>query len=323
MVLVIMQTASVAIAGDVGAVVDFVLLPADQTVEVGDVFNITIEAQCNGQDVTGISVYLNFDPTYLEVQSITSVASLPLVLENTYDNSLGIINYSAGVQLGEQYPSGTFDVASIQFKALALTSPSTVITFSTTTPRKTIVDFGGDIITDTLSDGTVTIADALVDISMSLQGGARPDPEGWEIPVTVKFFNPGANVMNDTPLVQFDLMTTKSGSTSICQCSTVPGVYDVTVVSEHTLMNVRRNVTISLPSTSINMGTLLKGNANDDSIINISDFGILAVSFGKIDGQPGYDARADFDCNGIINISDFGLLAVNFAKMAPMEISGP
>ena len=56
----------------------------------------------------------------------------------------------------------------------------------------------------------------------------------------------------------------------------------------------------------------LEGDANDNGIINISDFGILAVSFMKSTGQQGWDERADFDRNGIVNISDFGLLAVNF-----------
>jgi hypothetical protein len=162
---------------------------------------------------------------------------------------------------------------------------------------------------------------ATVDISVVLQGGSRP-PEGWEVPVTIKFFSPGANVMTDIPLEQFDVTTTKSGSTAVCQCTVAPGTYDITAVSEHTLSNVRRSVVISGPSTAVDMGTLLEGNANDDSIINISDFGILAVSYMKTAGEPGYDARADFDRNGIINISDFGLLAVNYMKMSPIDIPG-
>jgi len=41
----------------------------------------------------------------------------------------------------------------------------------------------------------------------------------------------------------------------------------------------------------------------------------------KTEQEPDYDARADFDCNGIINISDFGLLAVNYMEMSPIDIS--
>jgi hypothetical protein len=128
--------------------------------------------------------------------------------------------------------------------------------------------------------------------------------------------------MTDTPLEQFDLTTTKPDSTAVCQCTVAPGTYDITAVSEHTLINVKRNVVISTPSAAVDMGTLLEGNANDDIIINISDFGVLAVSYMKTDGQPGYDARADFDRNGIINISDFGLLAVNYMKVSPINILG-
>jgi len=160
-----------------------------------------------------------------------------------------------------------------------------------------------------------------VDISLVLQGGSRPS-EGWEVPITIKFFNPGADVMTGSPLYEFSLNTTKSDGMAISQCTVAPGTYDVTVVSEHTLINVKRNVVISTPSTAVDMGTLLEGNANDDSIINISDFGILAVSYMKTDGEPGYDARADFDRNGIINISDFGLLAVNYMQMSPIDVPG-
>ena len=160
-----------------------------------------------------------------------------------------------------------------------------------------------------------------VDILVVLQGGSRP-PEGWEVPLTIKFFSPGADVMTGTPLAQFDLTTIKSGSTAVCQCSVAPGTYDVTAVSEHTLINVKRDVIIFSPSTAVNMGTLREGNANDDSIINISDFGILSVAYMKTEGEPGYDARADFDRNGIINISDFGLLAVNYMETSPIDISG-
>jgi hypothetical protein len=128
--------------------------------------------------------------------------------------------------------------------------------------------------------------------------------------------------MTDTPIEQFDLTTTKSDGTAVCQCTVDAGSYDITAVSEHTLMNVKREVVISAPSTAVDMGTLLEGNANDDIIVNISDFGILAVSYMKMEGEPGYDARADFDRNGIINIADFGLLAVNYMKMSPIDISG-
>jgi hypothetical protein len=141
MALTTIPTASVVIAGDVGIVVDLVLQPATQTVVVGNVFSITIETQCNGQDVSGVSAYLDFDPDYLEVQSITPGATLPVELENNYDNDAGIVNYSAG-KMGVPFPADTFIVAAVSFKALNPVT-NTQISFHTTLPRKTDAEYGG------------------------------------------------------------------------------------------------------------------------------------------------------------------------------------
>jgi hypothetical protein len=161
---------------------------------------------------------------------------------------------------------------------------------------------------------------AATNLSLALQGGSRPDA-GWAIPLTVKFFTPGSNVMTGTPLLSANVNTTRSGSTAISQITGIsPGNYDISVVSDHTLVNVKRNVTITVPSTDVNMGTLLEGNANNDIRINILDFGILSGAFGKVSGDTGYNAMADFDRNGRINIQDFGLLSGNFGKISPIEL---
>ncbi len=60
---------------------------------------------------------------------------------------------------------------------------------------------------------------------------------------------------------------------------------------------------------------------NAAGTIDFRAVGILAASYPKSTGQPGWDARADFDRSGIVNISDFGLLAVNFLKMSPVTVT--
>ncbi|MCL0097951.1 hypothetical protein M1O19_05475 [Dehalococcoidia bacterium] len=158
-----------------------------------------------------------------------------------------------------------------------------------------------------------------VDLSMVLDGGARPD-EGWEIPVTINFFEPGADVLVDTPLRSFTVTTVKVEDRAVAQVSIAPGTYDVTVAGETTLINVRRNVEIAAPDLDVDMGTLLEGNANGDHVINMMDFSILVGSFGKAEGDEAFDRRADFDRNGIVNIADFSLLVDNFGKTSPVEI---
>ena len=163
-------------------------------------------------------------------------------------------------------------------------------------------------------------AAAVVYISVVLQGDDRPDA-GWVVPLTVKFFSPGADVLNDTATYEFNVITTKSGNTAVCEAAGVaPGTYDVTAISEHTLMNVRRNVIISAPNSSVNIGALLEGNANQDNIVNLNDYAILSMCWLASESQAEYDSRTDFDRNGHINISDLSLLAASWLNCSPVEV---
>jgi hypothetical protein len=174
-------------------------------------------------------------------------------------------------------------------------------------------------------DLNLTGATSDVSLSTILQGSYRPD-SGWAVPLTVKFFftsgnNTPVDVMNASPARSFNLTTVKNEGKAVALASAInPGIYDITVVSPHCLVNVKRGVAVEVPSTLVNMGTLLEGNANDDYKVNINDFGLLAKTYGRSSNDAGFDARADFDRSGKINITDFGLLASNYGKYAPVEV---
>jgi hypothetical protein len=164
-------------------------------------------------------------------------------------------------------------------------------------------------------------AGARVSISVALQGQARPDA-GWDVPLTVRFFPPGANVLSDTPTREFQSMTTRSGTaeTAVCEAAGVlPGTYDIAIFGESTLMNVKREVVISSPRTSVNLGTLLEGNAHQDNTIDLDDCVVLATSWLASKEQPEYDVRADFDRSGRINAADLLLLAANWLMSSPVD----
>jgi len=163
---------------------------------------------------------------------------------------------------------------------------------------------------------------AQVTVSAVLQGDGRPD-EGWIVPLTVKFFTPGADVLNDTPTYKFNLTTARSatGNTAICEATGItPGTYDITTIGKYTLMNVKKNVVISAPKTSVDLGTLLEGNANQDNIIDLDDYALLSMSWLTSKSQVEFDARTDFDCNGLINASDLWLLSANWLRNSPVQI---
>ena len=163
-------------------------------------------------------------------------------------------------------------------------------------------------------------AAAVVSISVALQGDSRPD-EGWAVPLTVGFFSPGADVLNDIPTYQFQLTTKRKINSAVCEAAGVaPGTYDVTTLSEHTLMNVKRSVVISAPKTSVHLGTLLEGDANEDNIVNFDDYAILSICWLASQTQAEFNAMTDFDRNKLINISDLHLLATNWLSISPVEI---
>ena len=154
--IVAMSTPQPSMASeDVGAVVDLVLLPSSQTVERGDIFEVAIEAQCNGQDVTGIAAFIDFDPDYLEVQSVIDGDTLTNFVVSDYDNVAGTIDYSAGT-FTQPLPSGTFTVATIQFKAIN-PGGNISLNFSTVFPRRSDADFGGESKLRGLHGTTITI----------------------------------------------------------------------------------------------------------------------------------------------------------------------
>jgi len=142
-------------AEDVGPVVDLILLPSSQTVGIDDIFEVAIEAQCNGQDVTGIAAFIDFDPNYLEVQSVTDGGTLTDFVVSNYDNVAGTIDYNAGT-FTQPLPSGTFTMATIKFKAIN-PDGNISLNFSTTFPRESYADFGGDSKLRGLHGTTITI----------------------------------------------------------------------------------------------------------------------------------------------------------------------
>jgi len=226
-------------------------------------------------------------------------------------------------------PNGTYTVTNNNSTAINdLTLLAEMPIESVTLDGSPLTTFGGsygsnEVVISELSAGQsaiIAIGGITANLSVGLQGGSRPD-SGYEIPLTVKLFTPDSDVITATPVYTFTPTTAKSNGLAVAQCTGIaPGTYDLTVVSEHTLLNVKRNVNITALSTSVDMGILLEGNADNNTIIDISDFGILAVAFNASSGQPGYDARADFDRNGIVDISDFGLLAVNFNQISPVTV---
>ncbi len=67
-------------------------------------------------------------------------------------------------------------------------------------------------------------------------------------------------------------------------------------------------------TTTVDMGTLVVGDANNDNQVGVSDFNIIKGTFGRAVGEPAYDERAEFTGDSMVNIVDFGWLRNNFGR---------
>ena len=150
--------------------------------------------------------------------------------------------------------------------------------------------------------------------SVTLQGRpSRPDPR-WITPLTVKLTLPGET----TPIYSFTPTTDNSGYFTLSEIA--PGTYDVYVKNSHTLQN-KKSVTFVPGANVVDFGTLKEGDANNNNSVTLVDFSILSTTYGKCNGTPGYDDRADFNENGCVNINDFSLLSTNFGQAGPIIIT--
>ena len=61
--------------------------------------------------------------------------------------------------------------------------------------------------------------------------------------------------------------------------------------------------------SNANFTIRLTGDANGDGIVSCADVAVVRAAFGTRTGQPGFDARADFNNDGVINIRDLSFLS--------------
>ncbi|PKO21106.1 MAG: hypothetical protein CVU38_16430 [Chloroflexi bacterium HGW-Chloroflexi-1] len=154
-------------------------------------------------------------------------------------------------------------------------------------------------------------------LTVSLQRPNSPPPSApWAVPVHLALYPPG----NSTTICQqWDLTLDQNGRWS-GYLDLFSGTYDVRVKNMHTLRNVKRNVAITGPLT-IDMGTLLEGDADNDNRVRSSDFALLSAAYFTREGDPGFDPRADFDEDNRIRSSDFALMSADYFGTGDIEVT--
>jgi hypothetical protein len=148
-----------AVKARVSGTVGIAMEPALTTVSVGDQFDLDVRIDAGAEGVVVADVYINFEPSDLEVVEIRDGQQLTMIAKR-YDNSTGTIDIAAGTL--STPVTGTFVLATLRFRARASTQGSTTaVVFSTTDPRGTVVkDESDHNLLGTPNDATVSITTA-------------------------------------------------------------------------------------------------------------------------------------------------------------------
>ncbi len=148
--------------------------------------------------------------------------------------------------------------------------------------------------TPTATPQTVTLLGRV-----SLQARPTPPAIPWVVALRVQVGNATYTTWTDTS-GRFVLLDVPGGPQQI------------TVKNAHTISNRIASIVLLPGPNDLDLGTLWEGDANDDDVVDITDFSILRLVFATTDG------RADFNQDGIVDILDFSLLRSNFAKHGPL-----
>ncbi len=133
-----------------------VLLATAKVME-GESFEVTIEAQIDGQAIDGAAACLAFDPAVLQVEDVQSVGELPVLLANKVDNETGTVTFAAGAF--SNLPSGSIPLARVTFRAVGL-SDGALLTLINDGDCETAVTSKGICLPSAKSDGLVVVESA-------------------------------------------------------------------------------------------------------------------------------------------------------------------
>ncbi|MBL8130576.1 MAG: hypothetical protein JNL42_01855 [Anaerolineae bacterium] len=155
-------------------------------------------------------------------------------------------------------------------------------------------------------DIQVTPAGSLV-MTLSVQGRPPAPDAAYSFPTRIVIKTANGQVLFDN--------TVNGSDTGGLWFSSLPtgAPLAIWVKGTHTLA-VLHNKTITGLGSILTTSVLREGDCNNDNVVNIADFSILAGSFGLAQGAVGFDPRADLNEDNVVNIADFSLLAGSFGQ---------
>ena len=138
--------------------VDITLLGSPSPVSVGARFTVSVVVEAGlTSTVDAAQIYLDFDPSTLQVIALKSGGTLEEQLQSSFDNGLGRIDFAAGT-LGNSAVQA-FTLVNVEFRAVAGTGPrGTTVRFAPpAAPRVTKLVNVGEVNTGQLGSLNIVV----------------------------------------------------------------------------------------------------------------------------------------------------------------------
>jgi hypothetical protein len=305
--------------------------PGNQiTVGLGSIVTLDLFVNAGTHPVVAQQSYLTFPPAQLQnVNPSTGLprttvtqdtTTFPVALQNVVNNTTGEIAYasSASVQPPAPGASGDFRVAQVTFMASALGDATVHWQFYPPDPanrNSKITDAANTVSDRTLyQDYVIHVVTPQFTGHVIWEGRpAQPDPS-QALPLNLTLTNSGTDYHFN------GLMTDNSGNFSVNLPIMPNGTYTWRVKGPTYLSTSGTFVYNHAVTTSVEMGLQPAGDANNDNLVDVSDFGILYATFGQ---SPLTDNRADWTGDGVVNIDDFGWLSARFGQLVNLPVAAP
>lgn len=293
------------------------LSPDNNTYNVGDEFIVNVLLNTAGKNVVAVGVYLNYDPSQLQVINIDTTNSI-------FGKSYEIINYNGSAS---HTPAGKIEIvksaprpgvntsngliAKINFRALSETTPSednVRFEFTSAYARDdsdVILDDGqGTDILSGVNNAKYTILSSTTprgSIKITLEGKTN-----FSALCSISILNPTTGGV----IYSIEKTSDTNGNLKIgVATTTLPaGTYDFKITVPYYLSKKITGVNWP-PSGLLEFPEVLAGNLNDqDNQINSLDWSIMSKDWGK------NNVPSDINADGIVNAIDWSFLNKNWGK---------
>jgi hypothetical protein len=230
----------------------------------------------------------------------------------SYPTTVGVYPQQNSVKTGQTFTINVTveDVSGLQGFDFCLKYPTAILNVSKIEEGPFMASFGSTFVAKLENEEDYQIYRGRVWLAVAICGDGFADGSGTLAKITFDAIAPGEGELD-----LFSVSPYLSTQIKLVTCGPEPiphNVLDGYVTVSADANNPHDNPSDDPPDDPPEDPS---HDLNEDGKIGVIDLAIVALAYGKLDGEPDYDPKADLDQNGIIDILDIAIVATDFGKI--------